>query len=135
MKILAIKQPWASLIITGGTNVATFAVERKDIENRSKMTKYRGPLLVHASAKPDALMTSRELEKRYGVRPPDEQPVGGIIGITEILDCVETHPSKWYQRGNYAYVLGKSRPLPFIEWKGIQTIQAAPASLLRKLGL
>jgi hypothetical protein len=135
MKILAIKQPWASLIITGGTSVATFAVERKDVENRSKLTKYRGPLIVHASAKPDDDMSPRILEKRYGVRPPDELPTGGIIGITEILDCVETHPSKWYARGNYAYVLGKSRRLPFTPWKGIQTLQAAPPALLRKLGL
>ena len=61
--------------------------------------------------------------------------MGGIIGLTELLDCVVTHQSKWYQRGNYAFVLGKSRTLPFTPWKGIQSLQTAPQSLLSQLGL
>lgn len=53
MKIVSVKQPWASLIVRGV----------KDIENRSWSTIYRGPLLVHASLKPDQI-TSEEVEER-----------------------------------------------------------------------
>lgn len=41
MKALSILQPWASLVVLG----------HKRIETRSRDTKYRGPLLIHASAK------------------------------------------------------------------------------------
>ena len=39
MKALSIRQPWAWLIVHG----------RKDIENRSWRTKFRGRFLVHAA--------------------------------------------------------------------------------------
>lgn len=40
MKVLSLLQPWASLVVLG----------HKEIETRSWNTKYRGPLLIHASA-------------------------------------------------------------------------------------
>ncbi len=43
MKVISILQPWASMIILG----------EKKIETRSWNTKYRGELLIHASAKFD----------------------------------------------------------------------------------
>jgi hypothetical protein len=39
MKILSVRQPWAALIVSG----------HKDIENRTWSTRYRGPVLIHAS--------------------------------------------------------------------------------------
>jgi hypothetical protein len=38
MKILSVRQPWASLIVNGF----------KDVENRTWPTRYRGRILVHA---------------------------------------------------------------------------------------
>lgn len=40
MKVISIQQPWATLIMIGA----------KRIETRSWATKYRGPILIHASA-------------------------------------------------------------------------------------
>ena len=40
MKVIVIRQPWAWLIVNGF----------KDIENRSWATRYRGSLLIQASA-------------------------------------------------------------------------------------
>lgn len=40
MKVLTVREPWAWLIVMG----------LKDVENRSWDTKYRGPVLIHASA-------------------------------------------------------------------------------------
>lgn len=43
VKVLTVKQPWASLIVHG----------IKDIENRSWRTNFRGRVLIHSSAKGD----------------------------------------------------------------------------------
>src|SRR5690349_10045622 len=122
MKILAFRQPWASLIVIGGKNTETGVVEFKDVENRTWATTYRGPLLVHASARPDDV-NDDQLAARYHVRTSGKLPVGGIIGITEIVDVVRPHASKWYNGVDFAFVLRNSRPLPFTPWKGIQSMQ------------
>ena len=70
MKMLSIRQPWASLIASGA----------KGIENRSWPTRYRGPILIHASQRADNI-TSEEIEQRCDVRPPAVLPVGGVVGV------------------------------------------------------
>jgi hypothetical protein len=107
MKILSLKQPWAALIVHGF----------KDIENRSWSTRYRGPVLIHASQRQDRI-TVDEIERRFGVRLNGDLLLGGIVGITEIIDCVRPHPSQWYFPGCHAFILANSRPLPFVPWKG-----------------
>jgi hypothetical protein len=82
MKIISIRQPWAALIVHGF----------KDVENRTWPTRYRGPVLVHASLRPDNI-SSDEIERRFEVRLENELPLGGIVGITDIIDCVRPHPS------------------------------------------
>ena len=115
---------WASLIVSGA----------KDVENRTWPTRYRGPVLVHASQRPDAI-SSDEIERRFGVRLLSTLPLGGIVGLTEIVDCVKLHPSKWCAPGHWAFVLANSRPLPFVQWKGQLGIRDAPQELLELLDL
>ena len=124
MKIISIKQPWASLIATGA----------KDVENRTWPTRYRGPVLIHSSQRADDV-TSDEIERRFGVRLPSTLPLGGIVGLSEIIGCVKLHPSKWYAPGNWAFVLEHSIALPFVQWKGQLGIRDAPRSLLDLLDL
>lgn len=124
MKIISIRQPWASLIASG----------LKDVENRTWPTRYRGPVLIHASQRADDL-TSDDIERRFGVRLPAELPLGGIVGIAEIVDCVRPHASKWYAPGHYAFVLTNSRSLPFVKWKGALSLRPAPIELVEKLGM
>jgi hypothetical protein len=124
MKILSIRQPWASLIATGA----------KDVENRTWPTRYRGPVLIHASQRADDV-TSDEIERRFGVRLPPTLPLGGIVGLTEIVGCVKLHPSKWYAPGNWAFVLEHSTALPFVHWKGQLGIRDAPQALLELIDL
>jgi hypothetical protein len=69
MKIISIKQPWASLIVHG----------LKDVENRTWPTRYRGPLLIHASQRADDT-SATDIERRFGVSLPGELPLGGIVG-------------------------------------------------------
>jgi hypothetical protein len=124
MKILSVRQPWATLIASGA----------KDVENRTWLTRYRGPVLVHASQRTDDV-TSDEIERRFGVRPQSVLPLGGIVGLTQIVDCVKPHPSKWYAPGHWALVLANPGELPFVRWKGQLGIRDAPRSLLDLLDL
>ena len=71
MKVIVIRQPWAWLIVNGF----------KDVENRSWNTRYRGTLLIQASA---TLPTKRNLEefrlfaRERGVELPADFERGGI---------------------------------------------------------
>jgi len=122
VKILTIRQPWASLIIHGG----------KDIENRTWATRYRGPLLIQASAARDV----REFtEARWrGITIPDELLYGGVIGIVDLLDCVPSHASPWFT-GPFGFVLAHPRALPFIPLRGRLGLFDAPKDLFRQLNL
>jgi hypothetical protein len=80
MRILSIRQPWAHLITQGS----------KSIENRSRPTKYRGPVLIHASLKID-----KEACANHHLDPASLE-TGGIVGIADIVDCVEKHRSRWF---------------------------------------
>jgi hypothetical protein len=75
-------------------------------------------------------ITAEESERRFGTRLPAELPLGGIVGITDIVDCVRLHASKWYAAGCYGFVLANSRPLPFVRWKGALSLRDAPRELL-----
>jgi hypothetical protein len=122
MKILSIRQPWASLIISG----------IKDVENRTWRTNYRGPVLVHASLRADDI-PSVDLVRYYGAFPPSDQARGGIVGVVDIVDCVRPYSSRWYAPGCWAFVLTNARKLPFVKWKGALSLSDAPPELLLML--
>ena len=77
MKVLTIKQPWASLIIQG----------YKRFEFRSWQTKYRGELLIHAGKGID-----KETVKRLEKYIPENIPLGKIIGKVKLVDCIKMSP-------------------------------------------
>ena len=118
IKVLTVKQPWASLIVHG----------IKDIENRTWRTNFRGRVLIHSSG---------SYGKKFKVNLTDEQakeafttiakegmfgclPCGSIIGSVEIVDCVLNHPSVWAEKGVYHWVL--ANPIlfekPIVDVKG-----------------
>lgn len=74
MKVLSIKQPWASLIMLG----------YKRFEFRSWKTNYRGKILIHASKGED-----KEAAIRLKKYVPDKLPKGVILGQAEIVDCIK----------------------------------------------
>lgn len=77
MKVLTIKQPWATLIMQG----------YKRFEFRSWQTKYRGDLLIHAGKGID-----KEAIKRLEKYLPDELPTGKILGKVTLVDCIKMSP-------------------------------------------
>ncbi|MFK4726316.1 hypothetical protein ABIE89_007416 [Bradyrhizobium niftali] len=120
--------------MTGATDVRSGAIALKDVENRSWATGYRGPVLIHASQRPDDI-TPADIERRFAVRLTGEQPRGGVIGMVEIVNCVRPHPSRWYAPDHFAFVLANPRPLPFVRWKGSLSLRAASAELLQLCAL
>lgn len=103
MKVITIKQPWASLIVHG----------IKDVENRTWYTNFRGRVLIHSSAKGDISQFGclQPNQKLKVLNPPmgrigfNDLPFGSIIGSVEIVDCVQNYASVWADKGVYNWVL------------------------------
>lgn len=73
MKVITIKQPFASLIAEG----------LKRYEFRTWRTKYRGDILIHAGKSVD--LKAMEKFKHLGL----SYPIGCIIAKATITDCIE----------------------------------------------
>lgn len=106
MKMLSIRQPWASLICAG----------IKDVENRSWNARHRGRMLIHASSykcpKDVAYMLPLEMsnmlvnEEVFGNIDIDTWPTSAIIGYVDLTDCVEgDYDSIWADPGSVKLVL------------------------------
>lgn len=111
---LSIRRPWAWAIINAG----------KDIENRDWATRFRGTVCIHAAKG----MTRDEYEDAadfigrttaWKSLVPDRHALerGGIIGVAEIVGCVEASPSPWFF-GRYGFVLANVQPVEFIPVRG-----------------
>lgn len=73
MKVLTLKQPWATLVAEG----------IKKYEFRSRKTKYRGKILIHAGSSID----KQEMEKYRNLG--FDFPKGSIIACVDLIDCLE----------------------------------------------
>lgn len=124
---LSIHQPWADLIVGG----------KKDIENRSRWTRFRGTVLVHASrqVQQHSVELLREaLSLESGEAYAGES--GALIGTVEVADAVLEHPSRWFAPGYVGLVLRNprrfERPIPYRGGRGIFQV---PLAALRGTGL
>jgi len=126
MKALSFKQPWAWAIFNG-----------KPVDNRSRRTNYRGPLLIHASQTFDeqGFFWLAARQNKLGIELPffsTDYPTG-ILGQANLIDCVMYHPSPWFF-GPYGYVLDDS--LKFdepIAYPGKPWIFEVPDSLVQNI--
>jgi hypothetical protein len=126
MKVIVIRQPWAWLIVQGF----------KDIENRTWRTRYRGTLLIQASAGLPARRALEEMRlfaRKRGVDLPEDFDRGGIVGTVQLDDCVTSSRSKWFE-GPVGWVLSKPKRLPFIPLKGRLGLFDPPQEIVRRLG-
>ncbi len=111
-KALSVRAPWWWFILHGG----------KDIENRDWPTTYRGTVLLHASKwwqrdeGLDAMDEAVTIMRAARHRPPDSlfptdasgapirmitsqmmrKPRGCIVGMVDIVGCVERSDSPWF---------------------------------------
>ena len=112
-KVLSVRQPFASLLVSGV----------KDVENRSRRTNFRGTVLIHASARMHDVV-----EKLSGYLQNGSPLIGiekdimscaniadgfnmfsCIIGSVDIVDCVQNHPSRWAEEGQWHWVCANAR--------------------------
>ena len=110
MKALSIRHPWVDLILAG----------TKTIEIRTWATRYRGPLLLHASSAYG--ISERETAARLRLPAPDPATLGAVVGIAELVDCRPVRRADWKCAGLpplegrlWAWVLAEPRavgPLP-----------------------
>ena len=109
--MLSVRQPWAWFMFAEPP-LLPVEVPPKDIENRTWYTPHRGPILIHASLQWDASAV-KWVQQVFGYRQPSfEARLGGIVGSIIVVDCVQSHKSKWFQ-GPYGFVLRDPYPLPF----------------------
>lgn len=119
MKVLSIKEPWASLIMNG----------TKKIETRSWKTKYRGEIYIHASLskakiiKPEVYELIKDMNFKCGY----------IICKCNLVDCIymtdeyvndmktnhyEEYICGHYEVGRYAWIVEDVKVIEPIEAKG-----------------
>lgn len=97
---LSVRQPWGHRILFEG----------KDIENRDRRTKIRGTIFLHSALTIED--DGKELADRLRL------PVGGLIGLVDIVDCVTKSDSNWFF-GPVGYKLANPRPMPFVPCRGM----------------
>lgn len=120
MKVLSIKQPWATLILKG----------YKEYEFRTWKTKYRGELYIHTSKTVDkkAMKHFEELNLTY--------PLGSIIGKINLEDCVEINKEfeeKLIMKNPLVYGFTKGRD--GYAWKISNVQEIEPIYVNGKLGI
>ena len=135
LKCLSVRQPWAWLLVNGF----------KDIENRSWKTRYRGPLLIHASKVPNLtnLTWCRDPENLYAkvhgyqakVPALADIPLGAIVGRVTLVDCNMKYTSKWYTPGSWGWHVTDAQVFPTpIPYQGRQGLFNVPKTLLAGMG-
>jgi hypothetical protein len=90
MKCLTICQPYAHLIVTPQAELPKGHTQ-KLVENRTWITSYRGPLLIHAGK-------SRNWLEQYPGCGLWDMPFGAIVGVALVVDCVPATPTFDHRR-------------------------------------
>lgn len=118
MRAITVRQPWAYLISRG----------HKPVENRAWQTSYRGPLIIHAAAKPDDIDINWVIEE-YQV-PIDRAQLhrGVTVAVAELHDVVTDHPSPFFS-GPFGWVLRNVQRVPAIPMKGKLSLYEPPSDV------
>ena len=121
MKVLTIKQPWASLIVNG----------YKKYEFRSWKTNYRGKILIHAGKSIEKDMLDRFKSYDFDIE------TSAIIGEAYLVDCILVDKSFSDELKKIdSIVYGKSNHIEKYAWKLDNIIKYdKPIKCNGKLGL
>lgn len=132
MKALSLRHPWIDAILAG----------TKTIEVRTWATRYRGPLLLHASGAWG--VPEREAAKRLGISVPSDRAAGALIGAATLVDCRPVADADWaaaalppLEGRLWAWVLTDATPIDPIPRRGSRRLfdvedAALPSTLAAK---
>jgi len=99
MKILTVRQPWASAIMQ----------LKKDVENRVWTTNYRGIIYIHAGYYKPTELDFAELLKI--VSPSEISNInwitGAILGHVTLTNIIRNSQSKWALPNQYHWLLSE----------------------------
>ncbi len=142
MKVLTVRQPYATLIISG----------IKHIENRSWQPVYRGIIAIHAASKVDKVSWhyARKQCEALGIPCPaeDSVPYGAIIGTVGLMGVVYTNVDdqidgdyphyeqdwlKWWDTDDYGWIFKNPNPVENIPIKGKLHLWDLPPDLEPKI--
>jgi hypothetical protein len=113
VRVLTVRQPWASAIADG----------TKPVENRTRPTSYRGPVLIHAGLAPADVTreTAPEVLLRWSATRPHrnaELPVGVVLAVANLAGVHADRGSccgPWAERGAWHWrfdeVVALERPV------------------------
>lgn len=118
MKVISIKEPYATLI---KENI-------KNIETRSWKTNYRGEIYIHASKTSSKITDKKLLELTKNLKPSN----GNIIAKATLVDCkymdkefineIKQNKTEYlcgdYKEGRYAWILKDIKKIKPIKAKG-----------------
>lgn len=81
---ITIRQPYAHAVAAG----------TKPVENRGRRTRYRGPVAIHAAARPHP---TGDLDPRirsmYGDDASVGMPLGVVLAVADLVDCHQATPA------------------------------------------
>lgn len=107
MRVLTVRQPWAWAIFHG-----------KDVENRTQLWKYRGPVAIHAGAQISKRGTTSPLVQTaidWALHQGENTHCFALSRIIGVVDLVDVHPagpgcceSRWAEHA-YREAGGKTR--------------------------
>jgi hypothetical protein len=129
MRAISIKQPWASMIISGV----------KDTENRTFPLKEKGPIAICSTKKPNA-----EALLDF----PGDYPNGVLLGVVDVVGLIWVEEDgeystdlpeeanvklDWYVPGDLGWVLRNPRPCKQVPVKGQLGIYHIPDEIIEYL--
>ncbi len=144
---ISLIQPWAWLMLELPPE------HRKDVENRTWNTRFRGDVWVHASKGmtaddyAGALDTAAEI-LGYIPRAPSFHDIkrGGIVGRFRIVEVVPPRdpravgdlrvlppPRRWHFPDQFGFVVRDARAVPFVPCKGALGFWRVPTDVLEQL--
>jgi hypothetical protein len=140
MKILSLWEPWATWM----------ALRYKKWETRSWTTSYRGLLAIHAAKNTSAIKDgtpeehAEEILEIAGLKVeiPREWPLGKIVAVVDLHDCVSTEiakPDKMesilgnYMPERYAWQTRNLRLVKPFPFRGMQGLKPLPPEIEKAL--
>jgi hypothetical protein len=128
-KAITIRQPWAHAVIQGW----------KPIENRSWPTKVRGTVAIHAAQRAEDKEFFDFIHKKglgaqiaLDMASARNLPHSAIIGLADIIDCVTSSPSPWFE-GPFGFVFTNPRLLRPISCRGALQIFDLDSAVSEKI--
>jgi hypothetical protein len=132
MKVLAVRQPWASLVATGDKSVLVLPYR----------TDHRGPLVVAAALEWDPIGRLRVMSNVQGSEADELFPMGVAQCLVELVEVrlarADDDARAWEPvvPGHFAWVVERPQELAAVECDlPVGELRDAEPELLRALGL